>query len=263
MIGAAVRRLGSLQLTWWILIAIGAWLGLGLIAAEQPFFAQGLSDLNNLLVRDWLLHKALKEPWVLAWLMMLLLQAAVLALNLVVCLWQRLERQGSAEQALRFWLFLSLHILFGVLMVMHGLEMVLGEKQPWQSVQAGQKLRLDSVWSAKVHKLQFENDLRLLELSRQERRRKMTKDRFALQQNLVRVSLLKDGKLAASRDIRILNPLSHGGIHVVLRRFEYGPQGLSAQMRIARSPLQRIFLAVYSLFIFSLMLWLGWCLSRI
>jgi hypothetical protein len=43
-----------LQLTWWILIAIGAWLGLGLIAAEQPCFAQGLSDLNNLPVRDWL-----------------------------------------------------------------------------------------------------------------------------------------------------------------------------------------------------------------
>lgn len=256
MIRYILHSMSSLQLTWWVLLGIVAWFSLGIQAAAYDFFAEGLTTMNAVLVRDWLIYQALQKPWVLSWLIVLILLSVILALNLIFCLWKKLAGEVSAGQGVRFWFFLGLHLLFGLVMIMHGLEMVLGEKQPWQRVQAGSTISLDSGWRARVHKLQFMHDVQVLQMERSERRKLMTIESFDLEANYVRVSLLHKGQLVKTENIGMLSPLVQDNIHVVLRKFEFGPQGLSARIRMVEAPLHKAFFSVYAVFILSLLIWL-------
>jgi hypothetical protein len=141
-------------------------------------------------------------------------------------------------------------------MIFHGMEMVIGEKHPWQSVRAGETYRPDSSWHVVVHDIVFINDPGILNPDRGERRQSMTRDRFDVKANTVRVSLLYRGEIVKSGDIRILAPLTHGNARVVLRRFEHGQDGLSARLRIVDAPLHTLFFTIYSLFIVNLAAWL-------
>jgi small neutral amino acid transporter SnatA (MarC family) len=49
--------------------------------------------------------------------------------------------------------------------------------------------------------------------------------------------------------------MSHGGMHVVLRGFEYGPEGITTTIRIVTSCLHRLFTIIYALLIISMFLW--------
>jgi hypothetical protein len=97
--------LASLDLTGCCLAGIIGWLALGAYAANLPFFRKGLSGMDAVLVRDWLINEAARHPWVLAWLLVLLLLAAILGINLAACLWLRLVRTTAESRGLRFWFF--------------------------------------------------------------------------------------------------------------------------------------------------------------
>lgn len=250
-------RLASLDLTGWCLAGIIGWLILGAQAAEIPSFNAGMSGMNATLVIRWLFMDAFHHPWVLAWLVVLLLLSTVLAINLAACIWLRTAKTNREGRELRFWLFLSMHLLFGLIMCIHGLEMVLGEKHPWQTVHAGDVYRPDSRWHAAVHEINFVNDPEILNPDRGKRRQSMTRKHFDAEVNFVRASLMHGGRVVKTDDIRIMDPLVHGNVHVVLRRFEYGADGLSARIRIVDAPFHTMFFTVYSLFIMSFMAWLA------
>jgi len=256
-------RLASLDLTGWCLAGIIGWLILGAQAAEIPSFKAGMSGMNATLVIRWLFMDALHHPWVLAWLVVLLMMSTVLAINLAACIWSRVAKTNREGRMLRFWLFLCMHLLFGLIMGTHGLEMVLGEKHPWQTVHAGDVYRPDSRWHATVHEINFVNDPEILNPDRGKRRQSMTRKHFSAQANFVRVSLMHSDRVVKSDDIRIMDPLVHGNVQVVLRGFEYGADGLSARIRIVNAPFHSIFFTIYILFILSLIAWLLLCLLRL
>lgn len=219
--------------------------------------------MNATLVRDWLLYEAMRHHWILAWLAGLIFLTAVLGINLVTCLWQRLERTNRDSRGIRFWAFFGIHFFFGLVMLMHGLEMVVGEKYPWQSIRAGEEIRLDSDWRVHAHNINYINDISILNSNRGQRRRSTTRDSFDTQANFVRVSLLWRNREVATGDVKIMQPLVHGNIHVVLRRFEYGPEGLSARMRVVDAPLHKFFFTAYLLLICNLIGWLFLRLVRL
>ncbi|MBA2883135.1 hypothetical protein HNR65_003496 [Desulfosalsimonas propionicica] len=53
----------------------------------------------------------------------------------------------------------------------------------------------------------------------------------------------------------MLAPMSHGGIHVILRGFEYGPEGITARIRIVKSFLHTPFTIAYAMLIISMLTW--------
>ena len=244
-------RFSSLHLTWWTITGLILWFVLGSLAASLPSFQAGLEGMNSLLLRSWLTSKGLEHPWTLSWLLALVLLAATLGLNLVACLWKRL-RMRNGTQKLRFWIFISLHLFFGLVMLLHGLETVIGEKFPQQTVQAGDSLDLDSVWSLHIKEVSYVNDPSLLQLDKHEARRAMTRDSFDLQSNSVRIALMHKKDTVHTGDIRMLHPLHHAGFHVVLRGFVFHPQSIGATIKVVKSPLHTVFFSAYALLIASM-----------
>ena len=61
----------------------------------------------------------------------------------------------------------------------------------------------------------------------------------------------------------MLAPLSHGRMHVILRGFEYGSQGVTARIRVVSSDLHTPFTIAYALLILGMLLWLLLATPRI
>ena len=249
------KWLSSLELTWWLLISLVMWFVLGSSAASWPTFQDGLSGMNALLVYDWLRSRGIGYPWVLLWLGALVFLAAILGVNLAACLWKRIQNRHKA-QGLRLWIFIAMHILFGLVMIVHGLETMIGEKYPKQTVQAGDVVLLSSGWKVHIKKVIYVDDPQMLRLDKQEARRAMTRDSFDLQANRVDIALSHQGQVVEKGHVRMLQPLHHAGFHIVLRGFAYSSQGVEAQIKVVSSPFHTAFFIVYALFITSLVIWL-------
>ena len=255
MRGLSLNAWASLALTWYILMGIVGLLYLGACLAGYPFFEDGLSGMNAVVVFHWITAHASSHPLVLTWLAGLVLTAGALGINLAACLCQRFANTKKNGRGSRFWVFLGLHLIFGMVMTLHGLEMVTGEKHPWQQMREGESFRTDSGWGLNVHEIIFINDVNILNSDRGQRRMAMTAEKFNVRANLVRASLLFNGKVVTSGDIRIMEPLTHKNIRVVLNRFGYGPEGLSARLRIVDAPLHKLFFISYALLIITLLAW--------
>jgi len=255
MTDKAITRLASLHITGWLLVVLIAWLVLGAKVADMTSFSKGLASMNEILVRSWLICRGGDHLLVLCWLFVLLVLAAILGINLAACIYCRLTRAPNGRNTLRLWVFTAIHLLFGLVMILHGLEMALGQKYPPQQLKAGQTAVLDSGWSIAVHEVNFVNDPKLLELKGQEARHTISRERFDMQANFVKVSLVRNQQPVQTEAIRMLAPMSHGGMHVVLRGFGYGPEGVTATIRAVRSFLHTPFIVAYALLIISMLLW--------
>ena len=252
----AVNRLASLQITWWVLIGLIAWFVLGARAVEISSFSKGLSSLNEILVRTWLISRSGDHLLVLCWLSVLVFLAAMLGINLAACIYCRITRDQNGKNPFRRWVFTAIHLLFALVMLLHGLEMFWGQKYPQHQLKAGQTAILDSSRRIEVHEVNFVNDPKLLELEDQEARRTISRDRFDMRANFVRVSLVCNQKSVRTGKIRMLAPMSHNGMHVVLRGFEYGPEGITASIRVVNSFLHTPFTITYPMLIISMVIWL-------
>lgn len=250
-----INRLASLHITWWVLIGLIAWFVLGANAVENPSFSKGLSSMNEILVRTWLICRGGDHLLVLCWFLVLIVLSAILGVNLAACIYSRLMRSQNGRWPLKLWVFTAIHLLFALVMVLHGLEMFLGHKYPQQQLKSGQTAVLDSSWSITVHEVKFINDPELLKLKGQEARRAISRDRFDMQANFVKISLVSNNEPVQTGNIRMLAPMSHGGIHVILRGFEYGPKGLSARIRVVKSFLHTPFTIAYAMLIISMLIW--------
>ncbi len=250
-----INRLASLQITGWLLIGLIAWFFLGAQAAGIPSFSQGLSGMNEILAGSWLITRGQDHLPVLAWLFVLIGLAGILGINLAACIYRRLPRPGNGRNPFRLWIFLAIHLLFGLVMLLHGLEMFLGHKYPVHQLAAGQTAILDSNWRLEVHTVNFVNDPELLQLEKQEARQRISRDRFDMQANFVRVSLLRDQERVRTEDIRMLAPMSHKGMHVVLRGLEYDGENITARLRVVESFLHTPFTIAYGMLIITMIIW--------
>ena len=248
-----LSTLSSLHLTWWVLIGFILWFALGIQAEKWPSFQEGLAGMNALLVRDWLGSQAQQHPLTLIWLMGLIVLALVLGINLVVCIWKRWTRNANGR-GLRFWIFLLVHMIFALVMLMHGLETVVGQKYPQQTVAAGERISLGQGWAVQVDSITYVDDPQLLLLDKHQARRAMSRDRFDMQVNSVRVNLMHHGRQVKQGTLRMLDPVHAGRVHVVLRGFAVGPEEILAKLRVVISPLHTVFFSAYALLILSLML---------
>ena len=195
--------LSSLRLTWWVLLGIIAWFVLGIKAVTLDSFQRGLEGMNEVLVREWLIQNAQEHPWTLFWFSVLLFLAAILSLNLIVCIWKRIVYQNSEDLHLRYWAFLVLHICFALTILLHGMETILGKKYPQKQVQAGKAITLDSNWKVRVDKVNYASNPRFLQLNKDKSRRAMSRERFNMKANWVRIDLLRNGRQVKRGKIRM------------------------------------------------------------
>ncbi len=140
-------------------------------------------------------------------------------------------------------------------MILHGLEMLLGQKYPEQQLTAGQAAILDSDWRLEVHEISFVNDPELLKLKKQEARQTISRDHFDMQANFVKVSLVRNQQPVRTENIRMLAPMSHDSMHVILRGFEYGAGRITARLRVVHSFLHTSFSIAYCMLIISMLIW--------
>lgn len=249
------KRLSSLDLSWWVLIFLILWFALGGLVSSDAMFQEGLSGMNELLVRKWLSRQGLEHPWTLSWFVVLVLLALTLGFNLAACLWNRV-RNNTSIRGLRYWVFIWLHIVFGAVMLLHALETVVGQKYPQQRVQAGEKVALSAGWTLNIEDIVYVNDTALLRLKGQDARQAMTRESFDLEANCVHIALNREGKIRKEGRIYMLRPFEHAGYYVVLRGFVAGPDGIGAKIRVVKSPVHTPFLFAYVLLICSFMIWL-------
>lgn len=246
------EKLASLNITWTTLAALAIWFVLGKTAAGAESFSRGLSLMNQILVRDWLALRGADHPLVLGWFIVLAVLALVLGINLLFCLLRRLRQAAGSRRGAKFWVFVFMHAVFGLLMIMHGLETATGQKYPARQMLAGEERQLDSGASIRVREVIFVNDPELLLLDSREARHSIGRDEFDMQENRAVVTLSDNGREVVTGAIRMLQPLRRGHIHVVLRGFEYTPEGTAAKIRVVESFLHTPFLAAYALFIVGL-----------
>jgi hypothetical protein len=249
------KLLSSLDLSWWVLIFMILWLALGSLVSSDAMFQEGLSGMNELLVRKWLSSQGLEHPWTLSWFGVLVLLALTLGCNLAACLWNRV-RNNTSIRGLRFWVFIGLHIVFGAVMLLHALETVVGQKYPQQSVRAGEEVALSAGWTLNILDVVYVNDPALLRLTGQDARQAMTRESFDLEANCVHIALSREGQTRKEGKIHMLRPFEHAGYYVVLRGFVAGPDGVGAKIRVVNSPVHTPFLFAYGLLIGSFMAWL-------
>jgi hypothetical protein len=223
-------------------------------AAALPSFASGLQEMNGSIVLEWLSTRGVKYPLVLVWFIVLMVLSATLALNVFACLWKGLVRTRN-RSGLRFWVFWSVHLLIGLVMLLHGLDMVVGKKYGPIHVQAGDEVPLDHGWSLQVHEVMYVDDPELLQLKGHQARQAMTRDRFDMQANAVRVSLARNGRQVSTGQTKMLQPLIHENMHIVLRGFSGQGHSTSARIKVVNAPLHRLFFVSYALLIASLAVW--------
>lgn len=210
-----MKSLSSLRFMIICSTALVLWLVTGAVLGKADAFRLViLRQMNEILIRDWILQEGMKNPVPCLWLLILILIAALLLINIVLCTWNKLLEFVKLRTTITRITLLAVHVFFFVLVLMHGVSFIwgykakgdLGEKETY-ALPGGMVLRVDEI--------RFVDDPELLRMTRHAR----TNKAFHWKDNYARVSLIQEDKTLLSRELRHMAPLSYGGLQVSLFRF--------------------------------------------
>jgi hypothetical protein len=251
-----MRKLASLELTLICLGGLVVWLGLGAGLAATPGLKDAFSAMNNHLIFQWLAGPAQAAPLLMAWFIILCLWAALLFVNLVLCLFTRLWPQASRSGKTRWWLLFAAHILFGIVMVAHAAGLTLGYKKEGLALKPGQSVEWGQGWRMTLQEVVYKSDPALLKLNYRQARMQLNRERFPLGLNFAVVELRRNNELLAQGRVGMLEPLVNGGLRVTLNRFTPpAGEGESPGVRliVSSSPLTALFFGGYGALILGLL----------
>ncbi len=250
-----MKRLASLELTLICLGGLVVWLGLGAGLAVTPSLKNAFMAMNHHLVFQWLAGPAQATPLLMAWFIILCLWAAVLFLNLVLCLITRLFPQASRSGKSRWWLLAAAHVLFGMVMICHAAGLTLGDKKDGLTLQPGQTVEWGQGWRLQLQRVEFTSDPALLKLNYRQARKRLNRESFPLDANFAVVELSRNDQPLAKGRVGMLAPLVQDGTRVTLTGFAPPDAGgkIGARLVVSGSPLTPLFFGGYVALILGLL----------
>lgn len=250
-----MKRLASLELTLICLGGLVVWLGLGAGMSVAPGLKEAFMAMNQHLVLKWLAGPAQEAPFLMAWFIILCLWAAVLFVNLALCLFTRLLPQANRSGKSRWWLLFAAHVLFGVVMIAHAAGLTMGYKKEGLTLKPGQSVEWGQGWRMALHKVEYKSDTELLKLNYRQARMQLNRERFPLGVNFALVELSRDNQILAQGRVGMLEPLVQDGVRVTLTSFTPPADGESPGVRlvVSSSPLTALFFGGYGALILGLL----------
>jgi len=210
-----MKTLSSLRFMVISTSALVCWLIFGAVLGKTDAFRLViLRQMNNALIRDWILQEGTKNSIPCLWLIVLILIAGLLLVNMVFCTWNKLLNFGRGRARLSKILLLAVHILFFVIVLMHGISFIWGYKEKADLVENG-TFSMPGDLMLKVDEIRFTDDPGMLRMDRHAR----TKDAFHWEENYVRVSLMQGEDVLLSRKLRHMAPIKFKGTQISLFKF--------------------------------------------
>ncbi len=252
-----IKLFTSLKFTFWIIVAISAWLITG-AAMTSAGFKQAFLEMNDMLVLDWLIYEASNEPLVFLWFVILCFLAALLGINFIFCTVLTLFRLLKFRNfSLRTIILLSLHIACIAIVLLHATGLVAGFKQGYIKAFKDDIIDLPSGYQVVITDIIYENDIDLLK-SRVENQSKIrySRDNFSIGVNCAEVVLLRHGKVIGEGKTYYMKPFRADGIWVTLESFQFSLKrqhsGIGVRLTVAKNPVLMPFIIVYALVVFLL-----------
>lgn len=251
-----IQRLAAIRLSFHLILALFVWLAAGIVLTLFPATDAAVYRMNDRVVLDWLLHPQDRPAWLVWWLLGLCLLNFFLVVNLVCCLgvtlWKRLFFNGKSKSSLLF----ALHVIIIFILGGHLANMVVGFKQEGIKLTAGESVALPDGTRLTLEAVHFTADPDLLKNQGKGSHAEMSRDRFRVAENYVRVRLAKDGETIGAGPLYMLSPLKTGSLRVTLRRFflanDHPDQPVGAILTAAQNPVHEAFFLTYALMILCL-----------
>jgi hypothetical protein len=207
-------RLGSLSLTTLTLIVLLLWLTWGILLTNSEAFYRGFDAMNRTLLREWLTSET-GSIMLKGWFVGLCGVMVLLAVNLVFCTWKRFFNLLKVHFTAAKLLMLVVHILFGLVALVHFAGFMVGFRHEDVRLTQGQSFQANAGYEIRVENINFSDDLRVLVRSS----RNLTPMDFNPEHNSARISLHHDGQAVGEGQIRIFEPFRHEHLQVTLKRF--------------------------------------------
>lgn len=259
-----IKKIASLYVTLAALAGMIFCLFWGWIMGYSQAYRPVMGSLNDQLIIDWLIENTTANPVVAAWFILLCLASAVLLVNLLACVVDRLWPWSQKNGGLRRIMLLASHILFAVIMIGHAASFVVGFKYDRLQLISGEAIALEQGYELRVDEVVYVDDPELLKLEHKKSKRVLTRKAFNRYENGAVVTLTHNGKEVLSGKALLLQPLNKGQFTVSLTGMyikEDDAQGRpGGTFSVVKSPLNELFFGAYSLLIICMfgLLIAGW-----
>ena len=246
-----IQRLSSVTLTFYNLVALILLMGAGvsLNISHKAAFTQ----MNEVSIFSWLTATWPSAPSLVVWFFLLCLTAGILFINALCCSLDRQLSLARRSGRIKNWLFFTLHCLFIMVLICHGLVLVVGEKQSRVSLLPGQ-VHPFGPYEIQVSDVVFINDKQILTAPKNEQRQLMTRKNVQIHENYVFLTLLKNKEILASKKVMMLSPLRYKSVQITLIEFviDQSDNQLGVVLTLTHNFLSRFFFLVYGVMILTL-----------
>ncbi len=256
-----LKFLSSMRFALWMLLAFITCLLSGVLLASNDQFRSGIKAMNNELIVNWVMSVGTENPIALAWLLALCLLGAMLALSFIFCTITRLIPFFRKKRDSKSALLLIIHVLFILIMGVHVLSMLIGEKHSNVELLQGDGFEFGSGYRIELGTINYVDKREVLKLGYKQMRKYHTKDLFHPDENTVQIELWHDNKKIMNDTLRMLEPLRYKNIQVSLSYF-FAPKRLAkdeigAKLVISISYFTKLFFTLYALEIISLLIYVA------
>ncbi len=218
--------------------------------------AVALKSLGRQLPLTWLFYEAAGNSVIATWFVMVCLVGGIFLIHLASCVMLRLFRLVQNGFSTRQFLFLLIHILFGLVMICHGISMAVGYKQSDIKMFAGNSTRLDNTYKLSVSEVRFGDDPALLKASFENQRALMSRENIHREKNYAHVTLTDGSRILSSGRAYVLSPLRAGSIRVTLTEFfiqgDSAEDTIGVKLTVTKNPVIPFFFITYAGMILSL-----------
>ena len=251
-----LKKLASIKLTFWSLLALMAALGTGVGFTYIKTHSKTIRTISEQLPLDWILKFGSNDGVVLVWFVLSCIVAGFLFLNLLCCTGLRITTILQNTQSTRQWLFVVIHCMFALVMLCHGLGMVLGYKYSNVELWPGDAYAFESDYEIQLSEVVFKDDMDMLKADYQTRRSLMTRVTFHPEKNFARIVLKHKSTDLISEKISMLGPVTSNCVQITMTDFLFNKEDPSRPVGIAlvisKNPVTQIFFISYVALIISL-----------
>ena len=251
-----IHRLASIRLTFISLTLLLILMGTGICLTLLPEYKEAVKAMNQTIIYHWLATSWRLKPVLTAWVLLVSLSAAILAVNTVLCSMTNQLYAAVKIASLRRWSFFIIHFMFLLVLACHGITMVTGHKQENVRLTPGESHVFGDNYRIAILDVVFSDNRDFLTMQKQKRRQMMTRKNFHPKQNFAEISLLHNNRQVDLQKVFFLNPMIYKSLRVTLTGFMVkdinGQETVGVNLAITRNLFTGSFFTAYALMIIAL-----------
>ncbi len=251
-----IQRLASIKFTFLSLALLIFLMTTGIALTIFPEYKDAVKAMNERIIYQWLIENWRQKAVLTAWFLLLVLSAGVLFVNTVCCILSTQLLAAMRIGNLRRWLFLIIHVTFLLVLAIHGITLITGDKQENVLLCQGQSYVFGENFRIELSEVIFSDNPDLLKNKRKDRLHRMTRENFHRKQNIASISLFKENRHVKHQKVYLLEPLKYRSLRVTLTRFSVvnidGREQIAVNLAVTRNIFTGFFFTVYAVMIIAL-----------